>query len=66
MADQKLPSSSEIVAFHDARLAGPGWAKSSAQKFASGAWNAIEDNFRCNCLLWEEEDLARRKSVPDA
>ena len=33
---------------------------------ASELWRAIEDNHRNNCLLWDEEDLARRKSVPDA
>ncbi len=32
----------------------------------SELWRAIEDNHRNNCLLWDEEDLARRKSVPDA
>jgi hypothetical protein len=24
------------------------------------------DNHRCNCLLWDEEDLARRRKRPDA
>jgi len=66
MFEQRLPSASEVVAFHDSCLAAPGWAKGGAQKFASGARNAVEDNHRCNCLLWEEEDLTRRKSVPDA
>ena len=31
-----------------------------------GLWQAIEDNHRYNCLLWDEEDLARRRNVPDA
>ena len=66
MAEPKLPSPSEIVGFHDSCLATPGWAKSGAQKFPSGAWNAIEDNHRFNCLLWDEEDLARRKQVSDS
>ncbi len=66
MAEPKLPSASEIVAFHDSCLAVPGWAKSGAQKHASGPWNAIEDNHRFNCLLWDEEDLARRRQVSDA
>ena len=26
----------------------------------------IEANHRCNTLLWDEEDLARRRDVPDA
>jgi hypothetical protein len=46
-----------LIEFHDGRgAAGP----------ASELWRAIEDNHRNNCLLWDEEDLARRKSVPDA
>ena len=31
-----------------------------------GLWQAVEDNHRCNCLLWDEEDLARRRNVADA
>ena len=51
------PQASRIVEFHDGRQAGePG----------SELWRAIEDNHRHNRLLWDEEDLARRKSVPDA
>jgi hypothetical protein len=33
---------------------------------ASELWRAIEDNHRHNRLLWDEEDLARRRSVPDS
>lgn len=61
-----LQASAEILAFHDARHAAPGWAKGSAQCHASGLWQYIELNHRYNCLLWDEEDLARRKQVPDA
>ena len=43
--------------FHD------GAGKSEA---GSDLWRAIEDNHRCNGLLWDEEDLARRRHVPDA
>lgn len=47
----------QIVEFHDAgRAAAP----------ASELWRAIEDNHRHNRLLWDEEDLARRRNVPDA
>ena len=58
--------SSEVVAFHDACHAVAGWAKSGAQRHPDGVWQAVEDNHRCNCLLWDEEDLARRRNVPDA
>jgi hypothetical protein len=54
-----------LQALHDSRLAIPGWAKSGAAEHAAGLWLAIEDNHRFNCLLWDEEDLARRRSVPD-
>ena len=43
-----------------------GWAKSGAAEHRAGLWQAIEDNHRYNCLLWDEEDLARRRNVPDA
>ncbi len=61
-----FPRADEITVFHDARLAVPGWAKNGAPSFSAGAWQAIEDNHRCNCLLWEEEDLARRQKVSDS
>ena len=43
-----------------------GWAKSGAAEHRSGPWHALEDNHRYNCLLWDEEDLARRRDVPDS
>jgi len=58
--------SKDLVAFHDGRHAVPGWAKSGARAFESGLWQAIEDNHRFNCSLWDEEDLARRRNVPDS
>ena len=56
----------ELTTFHDSRHAMAGWAKDGAAEHRSGTWQAVEDNHRCNCLLWDEEDLARRRSVPDA
>jgi len=32
----------------------------------SPLWQAITDNHRCNTLLWDEEDQARRRDVPDS
>ena len=55
-----------VSAFHDSCHASAGWAKSGAVRHAAGVWQAIEDNHRCNCLLWDEEDLARRRHVPDS
>ena len=59
-------SSDELNAFHDACHAQPGGARSAAPRYRSGVWQVIELNHRYNCLLWDEEDLARRKQVPDA
>jgi len=56
----------DVVAFHDSRHAIASWAKSGAAQHAAGLWQAIEDNHRNNCALWDEEDLARRRSVPDS
>jgi len=54
-----------LRAFHDGRVATPGWT-ADAPEFADGAWAWIEANHRCNNLLWDEEDQARRRAVPDA
>ena len=46
-----------IIDFHDgARADAP----------ATALWHAIAENHRHNRLLWDEEDLARRRNVPDA
>ncbi len=55
-----------IRAFHDARVAEGGWARRDAPGHDDGPWRFIEANHRCNMLLWDEEDLARRRDVPDA
>lgn len=57
-----LPTSPDIVAFHDYFLAAPG----QPARFDSGVWEAIEANHWHNCSLWEQEDLARRRNVPDS
>jgi len=56
----------QLTKFHDARHAIAGWAKSGAAEHRGGLWQAVEDNHRCNCLLWDEEDLARRRTVSDS
>lgn len=57
--------SAAIVAFHDAHVGDRAW-RASAPRHADGAWAAIEANHRCNLLLWDAEDQARRTDVPDA
>ena len=56
----ELPRASDITAYHDAALGGRRQARAGAP------WQAIADNHRLNCLLWDEEDLARRRNVSDA
>jgi len=58
----KLPSAAELTAFHDKMLAAPG----KPARLESGIWEAIEANHRHNGVLWEQEDLARRRDVPDS
>jgi hypothetical protein len=45
-----------VTAFHDGK----------AQAAGSALWRAIQDNHRLNDLIWKEEDLARRRRVPDS
>ncbi len=56
----------EILAFHDRCVAERSWAKQAPAQFAEGLWQFIELNHRFNNLLWDEEDLARRKDVADS
>jgi hypothetical protein len=51
-----------IVSYHDAHLA----ADPSNETPTDEPWASIAANHRCNRLLWDEEDLARRTDVPDA
>lgn len=50
-----------LVALHDRALrdADTSWPDEPA-------WGPIEANHRYNRMLWDEEDLARRRNVPDA
>lgn len=57
---------SDISAFHERCLNTPGWSKLSPPRFTDGIWKFIELNHRFNNLLWDEEDLARRRNVPDS
>lgn len=66
-----MPSSLDamaVVRFHDRELAQPGWPRPPrASELPRGAaWPAIDANHRYNCLLWQEEDKARRTDVPAA
>lgn len=61
-----MPSSldaSSIVRFHDRALLRPGWPLPPRSQPLPGAWHWIDANHRYNCLLWREEDKARRRDV---
>ena len=58
-----------VIAFHDQCLADPAWPPQQPADSAAGTadvWRWIAENHRNNCLLWDEEDLARRTRVSDA
>lgn len=55
-----------ISQFHDSRLDIKDWPLNTLVEFSEGVWKFIERNHRFNSLLWGEEDLARRKDVPDS
>ena len=60
-----------LIAFHDRCLSDPDWPGEGAGERATlqgapHAWHWITTNHRFNCLLWAEEDLARRTLASDA
>jgi len=55
----------DIAAYHDRTVAEAPVPDDDAA-FGEGAWHWIETNHRCNRLLWDEEDRARRRDVADA
>ncbi|CAD5373657.1 conserved hypothetical protein [Rubrivivax sp. A210] len=59
-------SASEIVAFHDALIAAPGWPRQVPPPRDAALWLWLQTNHVNNSLLWAEEDLARRTTVADA
>ncbi|MBL0089519.1 MAG: DUF4254 domain-containing protein [Ideonella sp.] len=62
----KLPSAAEIIALHDLLLADSAWPGAEPAPRDDGPWRWVQVNHRNNCLLWAEEDLARRTRVADA
>jgi hypothetical protein len=59
-------ASSALCAFHDAHVARTTSGSPDDAASGEGVWRWIETNHRCNCLLWNEEDLARRREVADS
>jgi hypothetical protein len=58
-------TSSAITQFQISRLGNPDWPHGIAD-YTEGVWHWIETNHRFNCMLWAEEDLARRTDVADS
>ena len=54
-----------VTHFHDAALC-PVSARYEKQAGFEAVWRRIEEDHRCNALLWIEEDKARRIDVADA
>jgi len=61
-----LPSAPDVTSLHDALLAHPGWPHMEPPPRPGDVWHWLQANHRCNSLLWAEEDLARRRAVPDS
>ncbi|WP_422649690.1 DUF4254 domain-containing protein [Cupriavidus sp. H18C1] len=55
-----------IDALHLAALAMPGWPAVPSLPARHPLLAHVLDNHRCNALLWEQEDQARRTDVPDS
>jgi Protein of unknown function (DUF4254) len=68
MTSEPLTQAS-ISSFHDACLADTSWPprqEAGASAHVLTVWRWISENHRNNCLLWDEEDLARRQQVSDS
>lgn len=61
-----LLEAASVVAFHEEAFELPDWPAGAPPRHADGLWHWIEANHRHNNLLWDEEDQARRRDVPDA
>ena len=59
-------AAADVTAFHDHLLAAAGWPQAEPAPPSAGLWRWVQTNHRNNCLLWAEEDLARRTTVADA
>jgi hypothetical protein len=64
--DSKAPRAADVVRFHDACLDSALWPGDYAPTLPDAlAWAWVAVNHAFNTRLWREEDLARRRDVPD-
>jgi hypothetical protein len=63
---QIAPPAAEITRFHQAALEHVKNSAQSPNRPDTPLWQAIADNHGFNMALWDEEDQARRRDVPDS
>lgn len=59
-------TAAHVKSFHDVCLALARWPKEAVAFAEADVWRWVATNHRNNCLLWDEEDLARRTRATDA
>lgn len=62
----RLIDAQAITQRHDACLLAPQWPAPTTLPGPADLGHWIDENHRCNALLWAQEDLARRTMAPDA
>ncbi|MGL4230170.1 MAG: DUF4254 domain-containing protein [Casimicrobium sp.] len=60
------PAGDSVVAFHHYCFSHGDWPRTAIASREDSVWHWIAQNHRNNCLLWDEEDLARRTKASDA
>ncbi len=55
-----------VTDFHDACLGLASWPAKTVEFTEADVWRWVATNHRNNCLLWDQEDLARRTRATDA
>lgn len=72
MVAPPLPAAAAVIDLHDQLLGRSEWPSAMPNTLQthwpqdSALLHWLLKNHRCNCLLWAEEDLARRTTVSDA
>jgi len=66
MSELLLPAGTALLQLHDDLLSRTDWPRLPPRAYEAGLWSWVQTNHRFNCLLWAEEDLARRTTVADA
>jgi hypothetical protein len=61
-----LLTAAAVLALQDRLLSTAAWPRTEPAAPAGELWRWVQTNHRNNCLLWAEEDLARRTTVADS